>query len=38
MRAISCQAEKQHERKDAHRKPLLPDLRVAEVIGRILVT
>jgi hypothetical protein len=31
LRAISCQAEKQLERKDAHRKPLLPDLRVAEV-------
>jgi hypothetical protein len=38
LRAISCQAEKQHERKDTHRKPPLPSLRVAEVIGRILQT
>jgi len=26
LRAISCQAEKQPERKDAHRNPVLPDL------------
>jgi len=26
LRAISCQAEKQLGRKDAHRKPLLPHL------------
>ena len=26
LREISCQAEKQPERKDAHRKPLLPNL------------
>jgi hypothetical protein len=31
LRAISCQAEKQFERKDAHRKPLLPTLGVADV-------
>jgi len=28
---ISCQAEKQPERKDTHRKPLLPHLRIADV-------
>ncbi len=32
----SCQAEKQFERKDAHRKPLLPTLRVAEVMASYL--
>jgi len=29
---ISCQDEKQPERKDTHRKPLLPHLRVADVL------
>lgn len=29
--AGGCQAEKQLERKDAHRKSLLPNLRLAEV-------
>jgi len=29
LRAISCQAGKLPERKDIHRKPLLPHLRVS---------
>ena len=33
LRAISAQADKLPERKDAHRKPLLPHLRVAEVVA-----
>ena len=33
LRAISCQADKLPERKDTHRKPLLPPLRVADVMG-----
>jgi hypothetical protein len=37
LRAIFCQAEKLHERKDAHRKPPLPDLRVADVSGSCFV-
>jgi hypothetical protein len=37
LRAISCQAEKPTKRKDAHRKPLLPDLRVAEVSGSLFI-
>jgi len=32
LRAISCQADKLPERKDAHRKPLLLNLGVADVM------
>jgi len=35
LRARTCQAEKQPERKDTHRKPLLPNLRVDEVMASI---
>jgi len=35
LRAISCQAEKLLERKDTHRKPLLPHLRVADVMAEL---
>jgi hypothetical protein len=31
LRAISCLARKLPERKDAHRKPLLPNLRVTDI-------
>jgi len=35
FRAISCQAEKQPERKDVRRKPPLPNLRLADVSGSL---
>jgi len=37
LRAIFCQADKLHERKDTHRKPPLPHLRVADVVAECLV-
>lgn len=35
LRARTCQAEIKNKRKESHRKPLLPNLRVAEVINRV---
>jgi hypothetical protein len=35
LRARTCQTARKNKRKDAHRKPLLPNLRVADVIARL---
>ena len=37
LRAISCQAEKLPERKDAHRKPLLPRVADAAICCLFLI-
>lgn len=35
LRARTCQTARKNERKESHRKPLLPHLRVADVINRV---
>jgi hypothetical protein len=35
LRARTCQAEVKNKRKESQRNPLLPDLRVADVINRV---
>lgn len=37
LRARTCQTARKTKRKESHRKPLLPDLRVADVIGWVSV-